>query len=378
MTHARLLKFIGMGVVLLAVSAGAWWSFRHAFTVGVDFSTLTLRSFLALCLAPLLLFTLTIAVQAVLGAMARPHWAVATAALLASLTPFLFFSPTVWLAAASAIVFFDSLYFLQTIGQESRGLLRFSMLKVSRPHLGLIVAVFAVAISFAFYSHTTVSERRQGVKALDLLSTSSVNLANLVLPSFVEEYHPDMTLDAFILRNGPALFAQFAPRIAEGEDLPQEATGFSSDELMAAFREAVAKGDIPREEIPPDIAAKLDAGTLTLDDLVQEGNERLFATQLEAFRSELAKSFGVPLAGDELMADVLRKVATQQLQPFVERHERLITPLIAAAFGFLLLAFGWFYQLLIKLWASFAVWLLVRLGFFVLRRVPAEQEHLTY
>lgn len=379
-TRPQTMKLAAIGAAVIAVSALAWWSFRHSFIAQLDLAMVTPGIVFGSLVLPMLLFTLWIATVALVAVMTHARWMSVVIAGVSALAPFLFFAPTAWIMAASVLLMLVCVFFIHSVDHEARGQVRFSIHRSIRPHLGFTVAIIAIAISFTYYSHTVVSQKRHGLQAIDLLSNSAVNLTQVVLPSLVKEYRADMTLDDFILVNGPSIIETFAPAIP-GEaagTLPSELQALSQEDFLTQFRTAVDKGDIPRDQLPPRVAEELDAGTLTLDDLIAAGSTALLANQVGAVRQQLTAELDITAAGNEPMASVLRKIAERHLGPAIASRERLITPLLAATLAVLLLAFTWLYQIIVNLWASGLTALFRATGFFRIETVQVTQERLTF
>lgn len=376
LTRSQRMKLFGMSGALLATAMLAWWSF-HGSLLGIPQGTSFVPALLRIVLVPLALFTLWIAVASLLALMGRPRWLLFLAAVLSSLAPFFFFSPTVWLAAASLLLLVAVTILLFSIIGEANDRVRFSLRACLRPHLGIVLAVVAVSLSFTFYSQAVVlDEGRQGLRALDAVANLSATLANALLPSLVDDYRPEMTVDEFLLRNGMDLLRRFMG--SQQEQAPPEAQELFSGDVVDALDRAVRDGTIPRDQVPPEILAKLEAKQLTVDDLVAAQEETFVRDQLDAIYEGIAQETGVHLQGTENVSDAIRRLAASLLAPTFANKEKFFSPILAAALGFLLLAFDWLYQLLVKVWGSGLFALLRRTRFFSVTRVPATKDVVTY
>lgn len=343
-------KVIILAVLTVISGIIAWHSLSFAFKLETSDSFPIVKVILSL-IYPLMALCGFLALVA-LSAVLIKRQLIRLGIWFTSSIPILFFFPfSPWLLIIALLVVIDFIYFAIRLRHELNSYVKFALTKLLRWGLGLAVAGIILAISLTYYIVTTVEQRDTGKEAIDSLVESSTKLANQIIPSQVEGYQPDMTLDDFIFQ----ISAGAAENISgELNKQIQQSFGDSyeenADALVKELRRKVESGEIDEAMLPPEIQNNLYSEKLTTQDLISsEQVQALFQEQINSARDQLLKNLDIEASGSDKMSDVLTKIIRKYAFQFIGPYEKFITPLMAISLFFALSIFGFLYQALIKL-----------------------------
>lgn len=307
----------GILSIVSLVSIVLFWAMLH---VSLTFSNdilFRINGFAAVSLLTVLFFCLTFA----------------SLVFLALGLPFKFFTGISAILAASALFFFPFSYssiialaffwlgliwMFEKLHSISQNSVTIHLSFFIRRSLGLPIILGLMLVSFFYYQGVARQDESKGLDAISGLSQNVGSLANQLIPRFLPNYKPNITLDDFILNE--------------------------------ALRQAQSREREMKNGIPDDLLNRFQSNP-------NDSNEFLKTivpeTEREKIRNDFLEPFGIQATGKETMTEIIQKIISQKAHEYLDPYSNFIPPFFAILLFFFLHFWKWFYFLLIELFASF-------------------------
>ncbi len=241
---------------------------------------------------------------------------------------------------------------------------------------GTGLVLLLVGVSMCYYtslgdSGKTAEEVRTG------LIGAARNGIDLYLPKQIPGYTGSMTLDQFLGLVATDKFGEFiVPQITQtldSDEQKQEAYKQITDQLRKV--NPIFESPSVSAELQQEVNAQLDAQRAVLQ---QEALKQLSAAQrqlLEEARREFLASFKIEATGSESMDTIIERILTRNVAKYVDPYERLIPPLLALSFFFIIELISVVYRYVIFTLAPLVAWAYRKLGLLRLEtEVQSVQE----
>lgn len=368
MTPAQLWRLFVLGTSALAFGALFWWAFQGH--VGVDYTAVSPPAIIGAIVVQLLLFCAWLAMVGIIG-MAASHYHPAYVAVVPStLIHAAFYGISTYTALVFILINLAFFYFTRGVQREAEERVHFSVPQSIRSHLGLALLIVLLCVSLLFYLQTVVTTDA-AVDQVDILANSAAGIMSNIIAFQVEGYQPEMSLDEFILIGLQRLGEQFVPKDVATETPLAAGEGKS---LSEALLEAIARGELTREQVGEALIAKAERGELTAADVVSPAYPNFIQEEITRIRLDLLQQFEVEASGQEPIISVLRRIVKKIIADNIGPYEPFIPPFLALALFLVLIVFTWLYQWLIKGFAILFVWLLRHAGVLVFEYRDIRQQ----
>jgi hypothetical protein len=372
-------KIVILGVVTVLASVLAWYSLSTVFNLEWSSGSIPLLNLLIRLIFPVIAFCFYLALVSITATIIHkeliqlPIWTLSSAPVL------IFFPFSPWLLIISLLQILIFVYYAHRIHNEVNARIKFSLHKTMRWGLGGVIIAMALSISLLYYFTTTATERDTGREAIDSLIISTTNIANEIIPSQLEGYDPDKTLDQFIFEISAGVVedisGQLNEQLEDSFDNPKVEEGTA---LIEELRSKVDSGLVDINTLPPEIRNNLYSDTLMVEDLVSSDVvQNIFQSQIAEARNEFLKSMDIDAKGTDTISEVITKIIRKYAFQFLGPYEDFITPLLALSLFFVLNIFSFVFHALVNALASSLFALLQVSKFVHIREEKQNVQHVT-
>ncbi len=362
-----------IALCILTVLAGllAWYSLYRILDNGLNFeSGKTLSSIITL-IFPVLSFCLWIAFIGLTAIFINKKLFRYLTYFFSLVGSFLFFGFSFYTLLILIIFALAFSYFSFGIRKERNDRIKFHVLSCIKVHLMITLFICVLGVSIIFYAKLMENENGAEINTSSALSTSLGNIVNLILVSQFEGYSSDMTLDEFMLLLGEEIVSQYGGQVLEEAQVEQS---FQQENLVNQIEQAIASGQISRDQIPPDVLEKIDQGVLEAEDIVEAELAQVFTASLAEGRDDFLAQLGVEAEGNEKMSEVVKKVIEAQAETTFSSWDHLVPPVLAITLFLSLAIFNFLYVILTKIFALLIYMIMLLTGFIKVKKESKEVE----
>lgn len=358
-------KIVILATLVFLSSILAWYALSTVINLGPGRNSLSLVQILLPLVYPIITFCFFLALASVTVVLVSKEWILIPVWFLSGLSLFLFFSFSPWLFVITLLLTVAFLYYSLRVKSEVKTHITFSLAKSLHWGLSLVVLAVIISITLIFYITTTQKQRETNQEAIDSLVAEATNFANQIIPSRLEGYDPNMTLDEFVFLVSAGAAEEIGGRLNKEIQTafgnPLEA---NNQVLVERLRAMLLQGEITKSQLPKEIRDKLDSGNLTNEELVSsQVIQGIFQEEINRARDEVLKNIGIEAQGDDLMSEVIAKIIRLYAFQFLGPYEKFLTPLLALSLFFVLSFFNFFYKAIIKFLALLIYRFLLALKF---------------
>ncbi|RJO59095.1 hypothetical protein C4546_03785 [Candidatus Parcubacteria bacterium] len=370
-------KVLILGIVPLIFAGVFWWTLDIALQqkiVGLPPVSQAWQFLIAL-----FFFCMTLALFGVFAmARTRKHfWQTLVLAFLASIILVVFF-PHRWASlAAAGAAFLGFTIWAWSIAGDVQARIKFQ--PQFTIHAGFGTGLFLLLISLSLCYYTSLGNTRETTEQVrQNLITATGNGINIVLDNQIPGYRSSMSLDEFLSLVATDKFGELiVPEITKTLDSDQ-AKENAYKQIISELRKANPAFENP--ETTDAIQQKLDAEISAEQQALQEAAlNQLSEVQkqlLTEARREFLVTFKIEATGAESMNVILEKILEQKVGQYVDPYERLIPPILALSFFFIIEIISFVYRYLIFALAPIVSWVYLKMGLMRLRRVQTEVQKL--
>jgi len=212
------------------------------------------------------------------------------------------------------------------VRSDAKSRISFSAVKIIGAGLGGAITFVLIAVSFTYYGHLVQEENGSNRFMNDIIGIS-VSSVNRLLPKYIPDYQPEMTLDEFILG---------------ATSIDVSAPGLSDNPLIG--------------------------------DVIQEGITSAQGVITEQGRNQFLATFDISAEGTDTMDMVVRKIAEKRVGTVIERYKKFIPAILALSLFFVLNIFRFLYILLTVGCAWVLAKVAVGVHFFVVTTQTVQKE----
>ncbi|MFA6391205.1 MAG: hypothetical protein WCW66_00435 [Patescibacteria group bacterium] len=343
-----------LGVLTVLASVLAWFSLSTVFNMEWSGDNIPIVQILLRLIFPVVSFCFYLALVSITTILIQKEKIQLPIWTLSSLPMLLFFPFSPWLLIISLLQILMFVYYAYRVHSEKKSRIKFNLYKIMHWGIGGVVVAMALSISLLYYITTTTEERDSGKEAIDSLILSTTNIANEVIPTQIEGYDPDKTLDQFILETSAGVVEDISGQLnKELEDTLDDPKVKEGQALIDDLRSKVQSGEVDIKALPPEIRDNLYSDKLSADTLVSSSFvQSIFQEQINDARDEFMKSVGIEAQGSDKLSVVMAKIIRKYAFQFLGPYEDFITPLLALSLFFALNLFGFVFLTLINSFTS--------------------------
>jgi hypothetical protein len=370
-------KFWVMGGAVVGFAILFWWTLDLALArrlVGLPPWEQAMQFVVSL-----VFFCITLALFGVVAMAAKRArwWISATTGVAASLALIPFF-PWRWATlGAAAITGVGFLLWSWNIAGDVASRRKFQPHYTIHAGFGTGLVLLLVGVSMCYYtslgdSGKTAEEVRTGMIG------AARNGIDFYLPKQIPGYTGSMTLDQFLGLVATDKFGAFiVPQITEtlDSDAKKEAAYKQITDQLQKVNPVFGAPQVSAE-LQEQLNSQLDAQRAVLQ---QKALEQLSAAQrqlLEEARREFLTSFKIEATGSESMDTIIERIMTRNVTKYVDPYERLIPPLLALSFFFVIELISVVYRYIIFALAPLVAWVYRAMGLLHLKEKTATVQDL--
>ncbi|PIS40878.1 MAG: hypothetical protein COT26_01075 [Candidatus Kerfeldbacteria bacterium CG08_land_8_20_14_0_20_43_14] len=244
-------------------------------------------------------------------------------------------------------------------------------------HAGFGTGLLLLLIGISLCYYTSLGDNRQtmGQVRQNLISASK-NPINLVLQNQIPGYKSNMTLDEFLSLVATDKFGELlVPEITKTLD-SDKAKETAYKEIINQLRKVSPVFE--DKETTGQIQQELDSQIQTEREVIQKAAlAQLPAVQkqlLEEARREFLQTFKIEATGAEPMSEIIEKIITHRVAQYVDPYEKIIPPILALSFFFIIELISFVYRYLIFVLAPIIAWVYFKLGLIKIIKVQEEVQ----
>jgi hypothetical protein len=369
-------KFWVMGGITVLFAIVFWWTLDMA--LQRKLTSLPSWEQAMQFLISLTFFCITLSLFGVLAMAAKRQrwWITALTAALAALALLPFFPWRLATLGAVGITLAGFWLWSWNIAGDVAGRKKFQPHYTIHAGFGTGLVLLLVGVSMCYYtslgdSRKTAEEVRTGMIG------AARNGIDFYLPKQIPGYTGSMTLDQFLSLVATDKFGEFiVPQITQTLDSDtkkEEAYKQITDQLSKV--NPVFSTPQVSSELQKQLNSQLDAQRAVLQE---EALKQLSAAQrqlLEEARREFLASFKIEATGSESMDTIIERILTRNVTRYVDPYERLIPPILALSFFFIIELISVVYRYVIFALAPLVAWVYRKFGLLRLEtQVQTVQE----
>lgn len=368
-------KIIFIGLITVIFAGVFWWTLDIALRVKlVGLPPLAQVWQLLIAIAFFCVFLALYGVFAM--ALGRKYfWQTALAALVSSMVLIPFFPIRLASLAAAGIFFLGLILWGYSVAGDVNSRKKFQPHYTIHAGFGTGLVLLLVGISLCYYTSLGDS-KKISEEVRNNLVVAARNSINIVLDAQVQGYRSNMTLDEFLSLVATDKFGELlVPEITKTLD-SDKAKETAYKEIINQLRKVSPVFE--DQETAGQIQQELDSQIQAEREVIQKAAlAQLSAAQkqlLEEARREFLQTFKIEATGAEPMSEIIEKIINHRVAQYVNPYEKIIPPILALSFFFIIELISFVYRYLIFALAPIIAWVYFKLGLIKIIKVQEEVQ----
>ncbi|MEK7632030.1 MAG: hypothetical protein AAB445_04180 [Patescibacteria group bacterium] len=312
-----------------------------------------------------------------MAAKRKYFWVTAITALVCSLALVPFFPIRTATLGAAGFAFVGFLVWAWNVGGDVQSRIKFQPHYTIHAGFGTGIILILVGMSLCYYSTLGTSAQTAESVRTGLIGAAR-NGIDFYLPKQIPGYRGTMTLDQFLSLVATDKFGEFVvPQITQTLD-----TDAKKEEAYKQITEQLKKVNpvFDNPDVTDSVTKQLESNLDSQRTLLQQQVlAQLSAAQralLDEARREFLATFKIEAQGSDTMDTVVEKILTRNVSKYVDPYEKIIPPILALSFFFIVEFISFAYRYIIFGFAPIITWLYRRFGLLHLSEKSATVQNL--
>jgi len=301
--------------------------------------------FLSRIILPIILFSAFLGAFGVHAMIVERKWYRYITAGTVAVSLFLFFKPTIWSLAGSAILVAALLGYYYNVRADSKSRIMPRALYSLTAGLSAVIVLVVIAVSLLFYS--TFIDRPYTLESMRAsFRDSIVDTTIKVMKTQMSGFSGDLTLDQVIANVVVGrIKVNFLP---VSESIPQDSA--ENDQAIEALRKALEEQALQQQTgLPATNALPLTGDSSEVVQVVTDELGEVERSIIEQVRNQLLSNLGIEAKGTDSIKDVIAKIVDKRVIGFVEPFIQYAPILFTVSLFFVLIIFSFLYRYLTRL-----------------------------
>lgn len=320
-------KLVILAILTVASMTFFWFTVYKIFESDLEFSFNA--EIIVTVVFAVVAFSLMFAVVGISEVLVERKFLFFLVLIAGSLTHFIFFPITIPNDIAAFLMFLGFWIWKRSVHGDMENRIKFSTLQVIPAGIGVTITLMLLSVSFTYYAYLAFDDGSE--RLLSGVTDTIVTSVDKMLPNYISNYDPNMTLDAFI--------QQSMEMSALSPSLPTD----------SLFGEAI-----------------------------EEGLQSAQGAVLEESRREFLGTFDITADGSETMAGIVKKIVTRRIDMFITPFKKFIPAVLSLSLFFILRIFGFVYKPLIQIFSYLFYKVLLVTRFIRVGKIIIEKERLEF